>query len=872
MRWWQVKKRAADLERELRSDLELEEEERREGGQSPEEARNAARRAFGNTTLIREQTRETWGWTPFESFWQDIRYALRQLRRSPGFTLTVVLILALGIGAVTSVFSLVDATLLRPLPYKDGVRVMELTRTSPRFDHPVPVSGANFLDWRERSHTFNAMAAYGGTRMTRLGPSGPEIVHAMRVSSSFFSSVLEIAPEYGRDFRPFEDQPQNGRVVLLSHTVAEQWFGNARQAVGQDISLEGENFAVIGVLPKSFRFELSSNVDLWVPAVIRPGEHRGSNEWLVLGRLSPDVSLQRAQMEMNLIAGQLQKEFPKENEDQGIAIIPYLRWMNRGGNDRLVLIFFGAVLLVLLIAIANLAGLIVARSAARNKQMALHIALGASRTRLVRMLLTESLALSIMGGAAGVGIAYALTSIFRTKMSSIPLLRADLIHVDAPVLLFALVLSLGTGVLFGLGPALGASRPDLNSGLKEGGAGEVGRHSRSRTRSVLIVSEVALSLVLLASAGLLLRSMISALRTDPGYDPEHLLTFWLMPPEPRYPTADSLNRLYGQILENVNAIPGVQSAAISNTLPPMGNEVDGSFIVENHPPHDMRDTPNTVLDTISPMYFRAMGIRLIQGRLFTEQDNTPDASKVVIISHSLAQRYFAGEDPIGQHMKFDADAFAHVWVVVGVVADTRYFGWDHDDGVFSYFPYAALGGRDRIGIAVRTEINPTTVASSVEHAVWSVDGQLPLFDIAPMNRKLSDSFAPRRFNTALLGSFAGSAVFLAAIGIFGLLANLVARRTREIGVRMALGARREDVLRLMLAHSLSLTLSGICIGLPCALLAGKLLRGLLYNTRPMDPLMLLLAITVMFLVSGLASYLPARRAASIDPVQALRSE
>ncbi len=625
MRWWRISKRNADLERELQSDLELEEEEQRERGLPPEEARYAALRAFGNPTLIKEQTHEVWGWTSLELLLQDFRYALRQLQRSPGFTLTAVLILSLGIGAVTAVFSLVDATLFRPLPYKGSEGLMELARTSPQFDHPVPVSGANFLDWRQRSHKFSAMAVYGGSRITHLAPAGPEMLHAIRVSPNFFSSVLQIRPQYGRDFRRDEDQPQNSQVVLLSHALAERWFGNAGESIGKNVILDSQNFTVIGVLPKTFRFELTSNADLWVPAVIGPGQNRGSSEWFVLGRFYPGVSRSTAQTEMNLIAMQLQREFPKENADQGIAIIPYLSWMNRGGNDRLVLIFFGAVLMVLLIAMANLAGLMVARSADRSKQMAVRVALGASRTRLVRMLLVESFTLAAIGGTAGIGLAYMLISIFRTRMSAIPLVRTDSIHIDGSILLFALALSMGSGALFGLGPALRATRPDLNSGLKEGGPGEAGRPCRNRTRSILIVSEVALSLVLLASAGLLLRSLISTLRTDPGFNTEHLLTFWLMPPQQRYPKDDSLYRLYDQILQNVSAIPGVQSAAISNTLPPMGNEVDGGFIVESRPPHDLKDAPITVLDAISPNYFSAMKIQVLQGRSFTEQDNRPGA-------------------------------------------------------------------------------------------------------------------------------------------------------------------------------------------------------------------------------------------------------
>ena len=873
MRWWQLRKRDEELERELRSDLELEEEEQRENGHSPEEARYAARRAFGNATLIREHTHEAWGWAQYERLFQDVRFALRQLTRTPGFTLTAALLLCLGIGAVTTIFSLVNATLLHPLPYHGGQQLVELARTSPHFDHPVAVSGADFLDWRQRSHTFSAMAAYGGSRMTRYDPSsGPEMVHAMRVSPGFFSSVLQVRPQFGRDFRLDEDQPQSSRVVMLSHAVAERWFGNAGQAVGRIVTLDSQPFTVIGVLPESFRFELTSTADLWVPAAIHPDVNRGSNEWAVLGRVSEGVSMSQAQTEMSLIAMQFGKMFPKEDADQGIAVIPFLNWMNRGGNDRLALIFSAAVLLVLLICLANLAGLIVARYAEQEKQMALRIALGASRVRIIRMLLMENVMVSLLGGLAGVGLALALTSVFRARLSAVPLLRTDLIRIDGPTVVFALALSLLTAVLFGLWPAISASRPDLNMGFKQAGIAEAGHNGQSRSRSVLIAVEIALSLVLVTGAGLLLRSIISVLKTDPGYDPQQLLTFWMMPPQQRYPTGESLNGLYNAILEKVEAVPGVQSAAISNTLPPMGNEVDGAFVVENHPPHELKFAPTTILDAVSPGFFATMKIPVIHGRAFSDEDNRPASPKNVIISQSLALHYFPGENPIGQHMKFDADGWANSWTIIGVVADTRYFGWDHDEGIFCYFPFAVLGGRDRVGLAIRTETNPAGMTATVEQVVWSVDRELPLFDIASMNRKLSDSIAPRRFNTSLLVSFAFTAILLAGIGIFGLLANLVARRRREIGVRMALGAQRSDVVLGILAHSSRLSVCGIGAGLPMALLGGRALRGFLFGTKPVDPLILSLAAAIMFLVALLASYLPARRAASVDPVQELRTE
>jgi putative ABC transport system permease protein len=826
---------------------------------------------FSRGRFDNERKRDAWKWPTLESVRRDVRYALRQLKASPAFTLTVIFTLTLGIGTVTAVFSVVDATLLRPLPYKNGGELMELARTSPGNSQPVLVSGADYLDWRERNHVFVAIAAYGGQRLTRIGPAGSEMVHAMRTSTSFFSSILGIQPQYGRGFRPNDDQPENSHVVLLGSALAEQWFGSGSNAVGQNLTLNGQNFTVIGVLPNTFKFELSPNVGLWIPLVLRPGEHRGSNEYYVLGRLRQQVNLLQAETEMKEIAKQLQKDFPKDDADQGILVIPYLHWLNRGGSDQLALVFFGAVLLVLFIAIANLAGLVVARSADRSKQFALRIAIGATRAQLVRMLLIESIVLSTIGGIAGTALAFGLTIILRAEVSAY-LPRTDLIHVDGRILFFALALSLGSGLLIGLVPAIGASRPDLNSELKGGGITNSGRPSNNRMRSILIVTQIALSLVLVASAGLLLRSMINALTTDPGYEPEHLLTFWLMPSEAKYPNDDSLSLLYHQILQNVGALPGVQSVALSNTLPPTGNGTGGNFIVAKHPPQDLRHAPNTIFDAVSPSFFKTMEIPVIRGRVLSEQDNHPKSLRNIVISNSLARRYLGTEDPISQSMKFSVDGFNQIWTVVGVVGDTRYFGWDQDDGIFVYFPYAALGGRDRIGIAVRTDVDPTTMRSEVEHAVWSADKELPLFDFGSVSHSISESFAPRRFSTALLGFFAGTAVFLAAIGLFGLLANLVARQTREIGVRMALGAQRRDILRSVIMRSLRLTIAGICIGFPCALFAGKLTAGLLYNATPLDPLILILAVATMIVVALGTSYLPARRASAVDPIQALRSE
>jgi putative ABC transport system permease protein len=497
-------------------------------------------------------------------------------------------------------------------------------------------------------------------------------------------------------------------------------------------------------------------------------------------------------------------------------------------------------------------------------------ALGAGRFRLIRELLTESVILALAGGALGIGLAKILTTFFRTQ-EFVYFPFPDAITVDSRVLAFALALSLLTGMLFGLAPAVQVSRADLNGVLKGGGV-ESGGEPRWPLRSGLVAAETALSLVLLTGAALLVRSMIQALNTAPGYQTGHLFTFWLSPPVNRYPNDQALARLSESALERIASVPGVRSVGLTTALPPSGWEDDGGFIVVKHPPQDMQHAPDTIIDAISPGYLATMQIPLIRGRLLTERDNRADAPKVVVISRSLADNYFAGDDPIGQQMRFEEDNQKNLWTVVGIVGDTRFFGWDHDEGVFTYFPYQALGGRSHFAISVRTEVDPASVTARVKQAVWSVDKELPLLDTATMRQRLDDAFAPRRFDSALLVAFAGVALLLAAIGIFGLLSYVVSQRTREIGIRMALGASRQDVQRLMLKRAIMLTGVGIACGLPCSYLGALLLGGFLYETKPFDIGVFAIATGIMLATGIVAAYIPARRAASLDPMRALRTE
>ena len=610
-------------------------------------------------------------------------------------------------------------------------------------------------------------------------------------------------------------------------------------------------------MPGEFRFPGAPRLQVWTPLVLKYGVDRGVHSLYAIGRLAPDISVSQAQAEVDVIARQLQTEYAHDDADQGILVMPFQVWTVRGAKE-LVLIFFGAVAFVLLIACTNLAGLMLARAVSRSKSFAMRAALGAGRFRLVREMLTESALLALLGGAAGMVLAYALTLFFRTQ-DYIYLPSPDTIRVNGRILLFAVAVSLLTGILVGLAPALQVSRADLNAVLKGGGA-DIGREGRWSLRSVMVAGEIALSLVLLVGAALLTRSMIRALNTDPGYQTDHLLTFWLSPPQNRYPDHHALARMSQGVLERIGSVPGVQSVGLTTALPPSGWEDDGGFIVVKHPPQDIQHAPDTIIDAVSPGYFATMQIPLIKGRLLTERDNQQHAPKVVVISRSLADHYFGGEDPIGQQMRFEEDDQKNAWTVVGIVADTRFFGWDHDEGVFTYFPYQALGGQWHFAISIRTRVDPASVISRVKQAIWSVDKELPLLDTATMRQRLDDAFAPRRFNSALLGASVGVALLLATIGIFGLLSYVVSQKTREIGVRMALGACREDVLRLMLKRSLTLPLVGVGCGLPCSFLGALLLRGILYDTKPFDAPVFAIATGVMLGTAVIAAYIPARRA------------
>jgi putative ABC transport system permease protein len=731
----------------------------------------------------------------------------------------------------------------------------------------VPFSGADFIDWQARSHAFAEMAAYTfANGFTRTANGGPEEVTGLRATGAFFSA-LGVRAQLGRVFSKGDDTAGQDHVVVLSSALWQRWFDGRSSAVGSTLDLQGTPYTVIGVLPEKFKFEEATNAELWVPLALEPGADRG-NRWLRgIGRLAPGVTVSQAQAEMNFIAGQLQREYPHDDAEQGVLVQPFQAQVS-GINEDTVLLFFGAVTAVLLIVCANVAGLQLARAAGRRKVFAMRTALGASRKRVIQELLIESFALAMAGGFLGVAIAYLLVPLLRAQQF-VYLPRADAIAVDGRILLFAAVVSLATGVLFGLSPALELSRLDLGDELKTG-SGDMGLTRRTLLRNWLIIGEIALSCVLLVSAGLLAQSLARALETHPGYRTHQLLTFWLTLPPERYQDSHSMIQVSRLILEKVAKLPGVRSTGLTTALPPSGWEDDGGFAVVKHPPKDMQHAPDTIVDAVSPGFFQAMGLPLLRGRLITEQDNRPDGPKVVVVSRTLANRYFAGENPIGQQMKFEEDDQKNAWTVVGVVGDTRFFGWDHDTGVFTYFPYAALGKRAHFAIAVEMRNDPASLTMSVKKAIWSVDKALPLLETATMEERMREAFAARRFDALLLAGFAGVALLLAAIGLFGLLSYVVAQKTREIGVRMAVGAEQRDVLMLVVRRALALAAVGVALGLPCGFATALLLRGFLYGTQPFDAVVFAAAPALLLLTAGVAALLPAWRASRVDPMSALR--
>jgi predicted permease len=869
MRWYQRFFRRARTERQLDAELRFHLEQQIADyvatGMTPEEARRRARLDFGGLDQVKEECRDVGAARFVENLIQDLRYGMRQLRRNPGFTAVAMITLALGIGANTAIFSVVYDVLLKPLPYPQPSRLIWVARTQPPFppNWSLPFSGPNYLDLARLNHSFQYIAAmfHGDFSVTSHGE--PERVTGEQVTADFFR-VLGIQPMLGRGFLPGEDQAGHELEAVLSYGFWQRKFGGTRDIIGKTLTLNGQSYTIVGVMPRGFGYP-SYGDEVWVPLVV-PKTNRGDNNYRAIGRLKAGVTLAHARADLSTIARRLATEYPESNDREGVILIPLHERLGQFMRPTL-LILFAAVGLLLLIACANVANLLLARGATRQREIAVRVALGVRRRRLIAQMLVESVLLALVGGAAALLVGYYSIDILHLlKPSDLP----DLKHIgmSLPVLAFTLLLSVLTGIIFGLTPAFHVSGVRVNEALKssDSGAGRSAEHGR--TRRVLVVAQFALSLLLLVGAGLLIRSFARYVGVDPGFDPHHLLRFYVAAADSRYNSPRQIEQFYRAVLDRIRALPGIESAAISYPLPPASGESDGGFYVEGHKPASPSGEPDAYWHIIMPGYFHTMKTPILRGRSFTP-DDSKTSPLVVIINQTLARHFFPHQNPLGRRLY--VEAYGKLATIVGVAADQAYAGWDHLYGNEIYLPFAQLSWPGMYFV-VRTKMASMAVVPEIRKAVWSVNKDLPVVEMMTMGKALDQAYGPRRFNMALLVAFAALGLCLAASGIYGIVSYHVIQRTHEIGIRMALGAQKRDVLRLVVGQGMILTLIGVGIGIIGALSLTRFLSSLLYGVKPTDPLTFVVASLILAAVALLACYIPARRATKVDPMVALRYE
>jgi putative ABC transport system permease protein len=806
-----------------------------------------------------------------DTFWQDLRYSMRTLWKAPGFTVIAIVALALGIGANTAIFSVVNAVLLRPLPYNAPDKLVWIWETSPINEIKQEVTSyPNFNDFRQQSQSFNGMGGFASTTAYLTAADGTlERVPSAMVVGDFFS-VLGVAPMYGRGVLPEESE---SNVVVLSHALWQQRFGGNPQIVGQQIALGTGQSTVIGIMPPQFQHPqpgLRRQPQLWVPLSTKNQTARRGDFLGVVARLKPGVGIEQARAEMSTIAARLADQYPNTNAGWSTIVLP-LHERFVGDVRPALLLLLAAVAFLLLIACANVANLLLARATTRIKEIAIRSALGAGRRRIVRQLFTENIALALIGGALGLLLAFWGVAALRA-LSPRDLPRLDAVGIDRWVLLFTLGVSVATGLVFGILPALGASKLNLNELMKEGGrSGSEGSRGR-RLRSLLAVGEIALSLLLLIGAGLLVKSFLRLQDVNPGYNPANVLTAEVAPPASRYKENQQIITFYDQLLEQLSHQPGVQSVGLT-TAPPLSGGGDVlAFSVEGHQVAQNERTPDAESRVINPDYFRTMEIPLLRGRVFNERDNT-DAPFAVVISDSLARRYFRNEDPLGKRVTFgDPGAKDVRWYgIVGVVGDVRQADLADQPYEQIYRSYRQTPRRGET-VVVRTAGDPIAFVETLRSQVKAVDPQQNLYNVRTAETVVAESIARPRFNMLLITIFAIVALLLAAVGIYGVISYTVSQRTQEIGIRMALGARPADVFKMVVGQGLLLAVIGVGAGLIASFAAMRLLVTLLYGVRPNDFVTFAGVSALLTLIVVLASYVPARRATKVDPLVALRYE
>jgi len=809
----------------------------------------------------------------------DLRFGLRVLLRSPGFSVAIVLVLALGIGANTLIFSVVNAVLLRPLPYQDSSRIMQIWHVPPAKSFPgmslFSVSPANYLDWQSQSHSFEEMAAYGGTTFNMGGKERPEAIQAAPVAEGFFS-ILRVHPALGRTFSPEEDRPGQGHVVVLGNTFWRDHFGADPRVIGRNIVLDGETYNVIGVMPPKFKFP--DFAQLWVPLAWTNEKRavRGNHNYMVIGRLKSGVDIRSAKAELSAISSRLEQLYPEDDKGWGATLLP-LREQIVGDVRPALLVLLGAVAFVLLIACANVANLVLAKTLARRKEIAIRTALGASRVAVLRQVLVETVILSLAGGALGLFLArFGMTLIVKFLGDRLP--RSAEITLNAQVLAFTVFVALFAGILAGLFPAVRFTRTDVSEALKQGQSRGSSDSGGSKTRGVLVVSEVALSLVLLIGAGLMLRTLWQLSRVQPGFDPHNILTMAIPVPATKFTTPAAQISFFERVLQEVRATPGIEAAGVIDDLPLDNGGSHQPITIEGQPVVPMADQPEVDIRLVSPGYLRAMRIPLIRGRDLTDAD-VAGRSALVLISASMANRFWPNEDPLGKHLRltFFPDAAREV---VGIVGDVKLDSLDETRPVATVYwpldqvsvPPSEAWRSFGMSLAVRTSVDPMSSVSAVTAAIHQVDPEVPVVDVNSMEGLISASVSPQRFNMLLLGAFAGLALVLAAVGIYSVLSYTVRRRVREIGIRMALGATHRDVLSMVVADGMKPILAGVGIGLAAALALGRVVSSLIFGVRATDPLTFAMVAALLVAVGLLATVIPAYRATRVEPVRTLREE
>jgi len=804
---------------------------------------------------------------------KDIHFGLRMVRRNPGFATLVIFTLALGIGANSAIFSIVNAVMLRPLPFRDPDRVVFVFETLQKegLDQGV-ASVPNFFDWKEQSQSFEDMgAAYylpeTGFNLTTGGQ--PERVSGGMASAGFFS-VLSVKPVVGRFFLPEEDRRGGAPVAIISHGLWQRRFGSNPELIGKTVGVDAVPHTVVGVLPPEF--DALGKIDLWVPRVLDRAEPRGDHNVGVVARLKPGVTIEQAQTEMGTITRRLEQQYPDTNKGWGARVIP-ISQVYTGPLAPALLVLEVAVGFLLLITCANVAGVLLARASARQKEIAIRVALGADRWRVVRQLLTESVVLALGGGLLGLMLAGWGVGSLRSQLPDyIP--RLTSMDIDTRVLVFTLGVSLATGLLFGLVPAFKGSRGELAETLKEGGGKNAPGSGSQKTRSLLLVGEVALSLVLSIGAGLLAKSFMRLISVNPGFQADNLLTMTLALPEEKYREQHQRLAFFKALLEKVEGLPGVKSAAAVSILPLRSNFLNmrvnvGPFQIDGQPPAQLGQEPSADFRVVTRGFFEAMSIPLVSGRTFTEQD-TKDKPQVILINETMARRYFPNQDPLGKRLSILPSTSAPR-EIVGVVKDVKLQSLSSqiEPGVF--IPYSQ-DSWPRMNLVVRTLTDPAAMSAAIMQEVLAIDKDQPVANVQTMRRVISDSVMPQRLSMALLGAFAGLAMVLAVVGIYGLTAYSVSQRTREIGIRMALGAQQSDVLRMVLRKGMIIAMVGIGLGMLGAIVVTRGLSGLLYGVTATDPVVFGGVALLLLAAAVLASYVPARKATRVDPMEALRYE